>query len=121
MRQRQIHLGLTIAGIGYHHAAWRHPDVPAAGAMRFEHYRRCAALAERGKFDFIFLADTAWVRSLDKPAFARDREARGGVNRRAGARAGGPGRDRREPLALLAAVSAITSKVGLVPTVSSTY
>jgi len=106
MRQRQIHLGLTIAGIGYHHAAWRHPDVPAAGAMRFEHYRHCAALAERGKFDFIFLADTASVRSMDKPTFAREREAE---------------QVKHEPLALLAAMSAITSKVGLIPTVSSTY
>jgi FMN-dependent oxidoreductase (nitrilotriacetate monooxygenase family) len=106
VRKRQIHLGLTIAGIGYHHAAWRHPDVPAAGAMRFEHYRNCAALAERGRFDFIFLADTASVRSMDKPAFAREREAE---------------QVRHEPLALLAAVSAITTKVGLIPTVSSTY
>ena len=105
-RKPQLHLGLTIAGIGYHHAAWRHPDVPADGTMRFAHYRRCAELAEAGKFDFIFLADTASVRSLDKPTFARDREAE---------------QVKHEPLALLAAVSAITSKVGLVPTVSSTY
>ena len=104
--RRQIHLGLSIAGIGYHHAAWRIPDVPADGTMRFAHYRRCAALAEAGKFDFIFLADTASVRALDKPAFARDRE---------------PEQVKHEPLALLAAVSAITSKVGLVPTVSSAY
>jgi len=105
-KQRQMRLGLSIAGIGYHHAAWRHPDVPADGAMRFAHYRRCAALAEEGLFDFIFLADTASVRALDKPAFARDRE---------------PEQVKHEPLALLAAMSAITSKVGLVPTVSSTY
>jgi alkanesulfonate monooxygenase len=99
-------LGLSIAGIGYHHAAWRHPEVPAEGAMCFAHYRHCAALAEAGKFDFIFLADTASVRSLDKPAFARHREAE---------------QVRHEPLALMAAMAAITSKVGLVPTVSSTY
>jgi FMN-dependent oxidoreductase (nitrilotriacetate monooxygenase family) len=106
MKRRELHFGLTIAGIGYHHAAWRHPDVPADGTMRFAHYRHCAALAERGKFDFIFLADTASVRSMDKPAFARQHEAE---------------QVRHEPLALLAAVSAITSKVGLIPTVSSTY
>jgi FMN-dependent oxidoreductase (nitrilotriacetate monooxygenase family) len=105
-RKPKLHLGLTIAGIGYHHAAWRHPDVPADGTMRFAHYRRCAELAEAGKFDFIFLADTASARSLDKPAFARDREAE---------------QVKHEPLALLAAVSAITSKIGLIPTVSSTY
>ena len=101
-----IHLGLSIANIGYHHAAWRHPDVPAAGAMTFAHYRHCAKLAEAGKFDFIFLADTASVRSLDKPTYARDRESE---------------QVKHEPLALMAALSAITSQVGLVPTVSSTY
>jgi alkanesulfonate monooxygenase len=104
--RRQMNLGLSIASIGYHHAAWRHPDVPADGAMRFAHYRRCATLAEAGRFDFIFLADTASVRALDKPAFAREREHE---------------QVKHEPLALLAALSAITSRVGLVPTVSSTY
>jgi FMN-dependent oxidoreductase (nitrilotriacetate monooxygenase family) len=106
MVRRQMSLGLSIANIGYHHAAWRHPDVPAAGAMTFEHYRRCAALAEAGKFDLIFLADTASVRTLDKPTYARDRE---------------PEQVKHEPLALMAALSAITTRVGLVPTVSSTY
>ncbi len=105
-QRRQIHLGLSIANIGYHHAAWRHPDVPAGGAMDFAHYRNCAKLAEAGLFDFIFLADTASVRSLDKPTFARDREHE---------------QVKHEPLALLAALSAITTRVGLVPTVSSTY
>ncbi|MDR3538984.1 MAG: NtaA/DmoA family FMN-dependent monooxygenase [Acetobacteraceae bacterium] len=105
-QRRQMHLGLSIANIGYHHAAWRHPDVPADGAMRFEHYRRCARLAEEGRFDLIFLADTASVRALDKPAFAREREHE---------------QVKHEPLALMAALAAITTRVGLVPTVSSTY
>src|ERR1700722_8878596 len=106
MARRQMHLGLSIANIGYHHAAWRHPEVPAGGAMDFAHYRHCAKLAEAGLFDFVFLADTASVRALDKPAFARDRELE---------------QVKHEPLALMAAMAAITSKVGLVPTVSSTY
>jgi alkanesulfonate monooxygenase len=106
MAKRRIHLGLSIANIGYHHAAWRHPDVPAGGAMDFAHYRHCAKLAEAGLFDFIFLADTASVRLLDKPNFARDREHE---------------QVKHEPLALMAALSAITTHVGLVPTVSSTY
>jgi FMN-dependent oxidoreductase (nitrilotriacetate monooxygenase family) len=105
-KRRQISLGLSIANIGYHHAAWRHPDMPADGAMRFSHYRHCAKLAEEGRFDLIFLADTASVRSLDKPTYARDREAE---------------QVKHEPLALMAALAAITTKVGLVPTVSSTY
>lgn len=106
MKRRQMSLGLSIANIGYHHAAWRHPDVPADGAMRFDHYRRCAALAEEGRFDLIFLADTASVRAVDSPGMAREREHE---------------QVKHEPLALLAAVSAVTSRVGLVPTVSTSY
>jgi FMN-dependent oxidoreductase (nitrilotriacetate monooxygenase family) len=104
--RRQMSLGLSIANIGYHHAAWRHPDVPAGGAMDFAHYRRCAKLAEAGRFDMIFLADTAAVPGLDAPAKAREREHE---------------HVKHEPLALLAAMSTITSHVGLVPTVSTSY
>jgi FMN-dependent oxidoreductase (nitrilotriacetate monooxygenase family) len=99
-------LGLSIANVGCHSAAWRHPDSPTAGAMDFEPYRRGAALAEAGRFDFIYLADTAAVLGLDEPALARG---------------GQVPQVKLEPLALLAALSAIISRVGLVPSVSSTY
>ncbi len=99
-------LGLSIANIGYHHAAWRHPAVPPGGAMAFAHYRHCAKLAEEGRFDMIFLADTASVPALDSPEKTREREHE---------------HVKHEPLALLAAMSTLTSRVGLVPTVSTTY
>jgi len=54
---RQMKLGLSIANLGYHYAAWRHPDVPAAGNMQFAHFKHCVKLAEAGRFDLIFLAD----------------------------------------------------------------
>jgi len=104
--RRQMSLGLSIANIGYHRAGWRHAQARADGAMRFDHYRHCAALAERGRFDLIFLADTASVRSMDHPETARERDHE---------------QVKHEPLALLAALSAITTRVGLVPTVSTSY
>ena len=55
--RRQMSLGLSIANLGYHYAAWRHPDVPADGNMDFRHFVHCARLAERGRFDLIFLAE----------------------------------------------------------------
>jgi alkanesulfonate monooxygenase len=103
--RRQMSLGLSIANIGYHRAGWRHEDARADGAMRFDHYRHCAKLAEEGRFDLIFLADTAAVRTLDDKA-ARDLDHE---------------QVKHDPLALLAALSAITSRVGLVPTVSTSY
>jgi FMN-dependent oxidoreductase (nitrilotriacetate monooxygenase family) len=104
--RRKMSLGLSIANLGYHYAAWRHPDVPADGNMDFRHFVHCAKLAERGKFDLIFLADSSAVRDLDNLAIARDMEHQ---------------LVKHEPIALLAAMSAITSRVGLVPTASTTY
>ena len=104
--KRQMRLGLSIANLGYHYAAWRHPGVPADGNMRFSHFKHCAAVAERGKFDIIFLADTSAVRDLDNPAIARDLEHQ---------------LVKHEPLALLAAMATVTARVGLVCTASTTY
>ena len=59
-----------------------------------------------GKFDLIFLADSAAVRDLDNPAIAREMEHQ---------------IVKHEPLALLAALSAVTQHIGLVPTASATY
>jgi alkanesulfonate monooxygenase len=106
MSRGMMSLGLSIANLGYHYAAWRHPDVPAGGNMDFAHFVRCGALAERGLFDFIFLADSAAVRDLDNPAIAREMEHQ---------------IVKHEPMALLAALSAVTKHIGLVPTVSTTY
>jgi FMN-dependent oxidoreductase (nitrilotriacetate monooxygenase family) len=103
---RQMKLGLSIANLGYHYAAWRHPDVPAAGNMQFAHFKHCARLAEAGRFDLIFLADSSAVRDLDDTAIARELEHQ---------------LVKHEPLALLAALSTVTSRVGLVCTASTTY
>lgn len=103
---RQMSLALSIANLGYHYAAWRHPDVPADGNMDFEHFRHCAKVAEAGKFDLIFLADSAAVRDLEDPGIAREMEHQ---------------IVKHEPLALLAAMSAVSSRVGLVCTASATY
>lgn len=103
---RQMKLGLSIANLGYHYAAWRHPEVPAAGNMQFAHFKHCAQVAEAGKFDLIFLADSSAVRDLDNPGIARELEHQ---------------LVKHEPLALLAALSTVTSHVGLVCTGSTTY
>jgi FMN-dependent oxidoreductase (nitrilotriacetate monooxygenase family) len=105
-QSRQLKLALSIANLGYHYAAWRHPDVPADGNMRFSHFRNCVKIAEAGLFDLIFLADSSAVRDLDNPAIARDLEHQ---------------LVKHEPLALLAALSTVTSRVGLVATASVTY
>jgi FMN-dependent oxidoreductase (nitrilotriacetate monooxygenase family) len=99
-------LGMPIHAIGYHPACWLVPGVPPDGAMSLRHAIHCAQVAERGKLDFVFLADTGAVRNHGNPAIPREREHE---------------HVKIEPLSLLAALATATSDIGLVATVSTTY
>ena len=92
--------------LGYHAGGWRHPDVPAGGAMDIGHYVRCAQIAERGLFDMVFLADGVALRQRDEPAGSLSRSNQN---------------VELEPLTLLSAVAMMTKHVGLVATASTTY
>jgi FMN-dependent oxidoreductase (nitrilotriacetate monooxygenase family) len=107
MTVRTMRLGLSIRGHGYHPAAWRHPDVPADGTLRIEHYIRSAQLAESGKLDLIFFADGAGIRQGDNPPGALCRTGRDMIE--------------MEPMTLLPALAMVTKHVGLVTTASTTY
>jgi FMN-dependent oxidoreductase (nitrilotriacetate monooxygenase family) len=103
---RQIHLGAFLYPTGYHVAAWRHPDVPADAGVNFEHVASLARTAERGKFDFLFLADSLAVRGRDLPALSRT-----AIRYIA----------QFEPLTLLSALAVSTRRIGLVASASTTY
>jgi FMN-dependent oxidoreductase (nitrilotriacetate monooxygenase family) len=105
--KRQMKLGMSIRGLGYHVAAWRHPEVPADGTLRFDHYLRSAQAAERGLFDMIFFADGIGIREKDEP--------RGSLSR------SGYEIVEMEPMTLLPALAALTKHIGLVTTASTTY
>ncbi len=107
MTKRMMKLGMSIRGIGYHPAAWLHPDVPADGTLRFEHYLHNAQTAERGKCDLIFFADGIGIRERDAP---RGSLARSGYEI-----------VEMEPMTLLPALAARTERIGLVTTASTTY
>ena len=107
MNRKQMHLGMSIRGLGYHPAAWRHPDVPADGTLRFEHYARSALAAERGKCDLVFFADGIGIRERDIP---RGSLARSGYEI-----------VELEPMTLLPALAVVTRHIGLVTTASTTY
>ena len=51
-------LGLFIQGGGHHVAAWRHPSTPFGASKSFAHHAEIVGLAERGRFDMIFFADS---------------------------------------------------------------
>ena len=105
--KRQMKLGMSMRGLGYHTAAWRHPDVPADGTLRFEHYVRNAQTAERGLFDMIFFADGIGIREKDEPKGSLSRSGYEIVE--------------MEPMTLLPALGALTKHIGLVTTASTTY
>jgi len=105
-RKDQIKLGLSIRRLGYHTAAWRHPDVDADSAENFASFLAAVQAAENAKFDMVFLADGLAVRSVDKPV---------------GSLSHSNENVELEPLTLLAALAPMTRNIGLVATSSTTY
>ena len=103
---RKLRLGLSMFRLGYHVAAWRHPDVQADGAMDLGFFANIARTAERGLFDLVFMADELAIRGGTKPEGAAERMANVAE---------------LEPLTLLSAIAALTDRIGLVSTVSTTY
>ncbi|MBP2002500.1 FMN-dependent oxidoreductase (nitrilotriacetate monooxygenase family) [Paenibacillus shirakamiensis] len=97
-RTDQLHLGAFIYYAGHHHAGWRHPDSGVEELFEFEMYQKLAQIAERGKFDMIFFADLLHVQNVDQAAVGM-----------------------LDPMTLLSALSAVTSRIGLTATVSTTY
>lgn len=95
-----------MIGMGYHLAAWRHPEAAAGGNMELAHCVRVAQAAERGLFDMAFLADGVGIRFHDEPPGALCRTSKN---------------VQFEPLTLLSALAMVTERVGLVATASTTY
>ncbi len=93
---RQMHLGLFILGTGSHTAGWRYP-----GAVdSFEDLRAIQAIAriaERAKFDLIFMGDNLYGDPAAHPSYT----------------------SRLEPLTMLAAVAPGTTHIGLGATAST--
>jgi len=97
--RRQLKLGAAIHGVGSSTSAWRHPDIPSDASVSLPFYLEQARLAEQGKFDFIFIADGLHTNEKSIPHFL----------------------NRFEPLTLLSALGAVTSNIGVVGTLSTSY
>ena len=68
---RQMSLGLLPEGTGVHPASWLDPSTPANAAVNIRHYVDIARTAERGKIDFIFIADTPAARTSNLQCWSR--------------------------------------------------
>jgi len=101
---RQIKLGAFLMQTGHHIAAWRLPQAQADAGSNFRHYVELAKLAEAAKFDAVFLADSVGVRSSELASLSRTARS-----------------DHFEPLTLLSALAAVTERIGLIATVSTSF
>jgi len=99
---RQLKLGAFLMATGHHVAAWRHPEVPATAGLDFAHYKQLARIAEAAKFDALFVADSVAAAEGE----IASRMARS---------------DHFEPLTLLSALSAVTERIGLIATATTSY
>ncbi|SDD26119.1 FMN-dependent oxidoreductase, nitrilotriacetate monooxygenase family [Terribacillus halophilus] len=99
MEKKQLHLGLFLMGSGHHIASWRHPDVEPEQVTSFRYFAEIAKKAEEGKLDMLFLSDGLSFHELSHPAEL----------------------SRFEPISLLSALAAVTNKIGLASTVTTTY
>lgn len=97
--RKQLKFGALIHGVGGNISAWRHPEVPADASVNFKFYTEQAQTAEAGKFDLVFIADGLYINEKSIPHFL----------------------NRFEPITILSALAAVTSKIGLVGTLSSSY
>ena len=104
-QKRMMHLGAFVHETGQHVAAWRHPGAHARTGASFAEMMETAQLAERGKMDFLFLADSAAVST------AGSADQRGRMGKVV----------KFEPMTILSALAAVTRNLGLVATSTTTY
>ncbi|MGA8551138.1 MAG: LLM class flavin-dependent oxidoreductase, partial [Stellaceae bacterium] len=96
--KRQMHLGVFVLGTGNHSAGWRYEGA-AVGNNDLAVTQEIARIAERGKFDLLFISDGLVMDPGDHPSFLC----------------------RFEPTTLISALSAATRHIGLGATVSTSF
>ncbi|MFM7027634.1 MAG: LLM class flavin-dependent oxidoreductase [Chakrabartia sp.] len=101
---RPLRLGAFLFGLGHHAAAWRHPGVTPANLFDAQFFIGLARQAEAAGFDAVFLADNVGLLGDSPEAISWSCPVY-----------------YWEPLTLLAAIAAHTSRIGLIATVSATY
>ena len=97
--KRKMRIGVFLSGSGGNMASWRHPNAVPDGAVNLGYYKGMTRTAEEAKLDFAFFGDGLYISEKSHPNFLV----------------------RFEPLTLLAALSMVTTHIGLAATLSTTY
>ncbi|HWX47312.1 MAG TPA: LLM class flavin-dependent oxidoreductase [Roseomonas sp.] len=102
--QRQLHLGAFMRPTTIHTGAWRYPGAFPDANFNFAHLKRFAQTLERGCFDAFFMADHLALLNMPMEALKRSHTVTS-----------------FDPLTLLPALAAVTERVGLIATASTTF
>ncbi|NKY33468.1 NtaA/DmoA family FMN-dependent monooxygenase [Nocardia speluncae] len=98
--RKQVILGAFLGGVN-HHTAWWHPE--AGSQIDFGSFEHTARTAERGKFDFFFLAEGLVLRERAGKIFDQDIIGR------------------PDTFTVLASLAAVTEHLGLAGTINTTF
>src|SRR5580700_6114869 len=101
---RQLRLGAFMRPVTIHTGAWRYPGAYPDANFNFAHMKRFAQTLERGRFDAFFMADHLAVLNMPVQALKRSHTVTS-----------------FEPLTLLPALAAVTERLGLIATASTTF
>jgi alkanesulfonate monooxygenase len=104
MSQRQLKLGAFMRPVSIHTGAWRYPGAFPDANFNFAHYKRFIQTLERGRFDAFFMADHLALLNMPIEALKRSHTV-----------------SSFDPLTLLPALAAVTERIGLIATASTTY
>ena len=104
MTQKQLRLGAFMRPVSIHTAAWRYPGGTPDANFNLKALVQYAQTLERGKFDAFFMADHLAVLNMPMDALKRSATVTS-----------------FDPLTLLPALAALTSRIGLIATASTTY
>jgi FMN-dependent oxidoreductase (nitrilotriacetate monooxygenase family) len=105
MSKKQMVIGALIHANGSHPASWLIPEAQAHASTDIDYYRRIAQMAEHGKFDFFFIADTPAARTEKLEVWSRSPLFMNVL----------------EPITLLSAIAGATSHIGLGATASTSF
>ena len=90
--------------VSIHTAWWRYPGAYPDANFNFEHLKRFARKLEAGRFDAFFMADHLALLNMPMSALKRSATSTS-----------------FDPLTLLPALAAVTERIGLIATASTTY
>lgn len=98
----QMVLNAFLMSTGHHEASWRLPESDPFAEADVDHYVNLAQIAERGKMDSVFFADSPGLWATPDGVARRPPQV-------------------LEPTLLLSAIAVQTSRIGLIATATTTY